>query len=137
MAVLSIITFPAPIFPTRCVEELELPEVGRLRRLHRLLHDFNQTELKVYSAVLSDEIDLYLALSDHAAFMYKRKGQIVQRTDGTIILDGHPYKLATPQRLKIYAISEIDCKIVRRQATLQKLKGIKMRHGVREEDDHP
>lgn len=120
MAIISITTFPDPIFPKRFVYEAVFQEKGILRSFKHFLHQFNLGPHKFHSAVMYEGEKEYVAFSDHAAFLYKRKGQIVQRTDGTVVIDGQQYKIAFPHKFNIYRAGELDCKMVRGKTVLVK-----------------
>ena len=67
----------------------------------------------------------YHAFSDRAAFLYKRKGVVLQHLDGSITLDKKNYRLKTEKTLRIYAVDSelnIDCKWIRKHVSLTRIK---------------
>ena len=94
-----------------------------------LLNNFtmflNTLNVDVLQASLVADKLSYHAFSDRAAFLYKRKGVVLQHLDGSITLDKKNYRLKTEKTLRIYAGDinfNIDCKWIRKHVSLSRIK---------------
>lgn len=121
---ISIITFANAkrLIPQTHVFDVCIESIGKLRAFRAFLEQFNLTKDKVYSAVLHDGEESFFAFSDYAAFLYKRKGQIVRQSSGNVQLNSIVYKVLHPFNIKIYSSEDMDCKLTRVQAKVAKCR---------------
>jgi hypothetical protein len=113
---ITITTFPAAILQRHFELVLDFPEEKLTDYISKFFKSVNLGPWKVHHATIENQENgsKYQAFSDHAAIMYKRRGQIVQYSFNNIQVNKRKLRLKEPYNLTIYTDAEVDSKRIRK-----------------------